>query len=334
MAKNSKLLISNSKDILENLLPVIVKKIESESNDVRFQSLKAFTDFITQYLCDEKIYNSEENNESTQCINELILKKLFPHYGLILSDADPMPLFGLKLLSVVVERNSAFVVILNKLKLIEILFQYFEVNHAKFNSFTVKIIRAIIHSREIELVDLMQMNIIDKMNGIFENVMKNNQEWCSDHLLEIINEILHMASEVKKKTDGKPGGSGAAASFENSVEPRKIDTQEVDQKEQQLPQLIYDSFLVNFEYFIVLLGASDVTIIDKAAMNILAFIHFSMIQGIQKNDLLIIKESHLQYILPAFKSEKTTICKNLIKSLYWALSLNKNALKPSPDNSK
>ena len=174
MAKNSKLLISNSKDILESLLPVIVKKIESDSNDVRFQSLKAFTDFITQYLCDEKIYNSEENNESTQCINELILKKLFPHYGLILSDADPMPLFGLKLLSVVVERNSAFVVILNKLKLIEILFQYFEVNHAKFNSFTVKIIRAIIHSREIELVDLMQMNIIDKMNGIFENVMKNN----------------------------------------------------------------------------------------------------------------------------------------------------------------
>ena len=65
MAKNSKLLISNSKDILENLLPVIVKKIESDSNDVRFQSLKAFTDFITQYLCDEKIYNSEENNEST-----------------------------------------------------------------------------------------------------------------------------------------------------------------------------------------------------------------------------------------------------------------------------
>lgn len=47
MAKNSKILMSNSKDILDHLLPVIVKKIESESADVRFQSLKAFTDFIT-----------------------------------------------------------------------------------------------------------------------------------------------------------------------------------------------------------------------------------------------------------------------------------------------
>ena len=161
--------------------------------------MKAFTDFITQYLCDDKIYNSEENNETTQCLNELILKKLFPHYGLILSDADPMPLFGLKLLSVVVERNSAFIVILNKLKLIEVIFQYFEVNHQKFNAFTIKIVRAIIQSREIELIELMQMNVVQKMNGIFENVMRNNQEWCTDNLLEIINEILHMASEIKKK---------------------------------------------------------------------------------------------------------------------------------------
>ena len=66
----------------------------------------------------------------------------------------------------------------------------------------------------------------------------------------------------------------------------------------------------------------------------MAFIHFSMIQGIVRNDLLIIKEEHLKYILPAFKTDKTTICKNLIKSLYWALSLNKNALRPrDPENS-
>ena len=57
--------------------------------------------------------------------------------------------------------------------------------------------------------------------------------------------------------------------------------------------MIYDSFLINFEYFIILLGASDVTIVDKAAGNILAFIHFSMIQGITKNDHLVIKEAHL-----------------------------------------
>lgn len=119
----------------------MIKKIESDSADVRFLSLKLFTDYITQYLCEEKIYNSEENNETTQAINELILKKLFGHYGIILTDKDPMPLFGLKLLSVIVERNNAFVTILKKLKLISILVDYFAVGHPKFNAFTVKIVK-------------------------------------------------------------------------------------------------------------------------------------------------------------------------------------------------
>ena len=43
----------------------------------------------------------------------------------------------------------------------------------------------------------------------------------------------------------------------------------------------------------------------------------------------------MSLILPAFKSDKTSISKNLIKSIYWALSLNKNALRPqNPENTK
>jgi hypothetical protein len=108
LAKHNKLLITHHKEVIDYLLPALVKKIESPSADVRFLALKLFTDYITQYLCEEKIYNSEETNDTTQAINELILKKLFTHYGKILSDKDPMPLFGLKLLSVIVERNPAY----------------------------------------------------------------------------------------------------------------------------------------------------------------------------------------------------------------------------------
>ena len=114
----------------------------------------------------------------------------------------------------------------------------------------------------------MKMNVVDKINGIFANVMKNNQERCSDHLLEIINELLHMASDIKKKEQ----------SLANEVD---------------MAQMIYDSFLVNFSNFMQLLGASDVAIVEKAASNILSFIHFSMIQGINKNENLTIKEQQL-----------------------------------------
>ena len=177
LAKHNRLLITRHKEIIESLLPVLVKKIDSPSADIRFLSLKLFTDYITQYLCEDKIYNSEENTDTTQAINEIILKKLFAHYGLILTDKDPMPLFGLKLLSVIVERNPAFVAVLKKLKLVGILMDYFAVGHAKFNTFTVKIVKQIVASRDLELAELCSppMNIIEKINGVMAtNVMGNN----------------------------------------------------------------------------------------------------------------------------------------------------------------
>ena len=43
------------------------------------------------------------------------------------------------------------------------------------------------------------MQIVQKINGIMAEVVKDNSEWCSDQLLVIMNEILHLAAELKKE---------------------------------------------------------------------------------------------------------------------------------------
>ena len=56
-------------------------------------------------------------------------------------------------------------------------------------------------SRDLELGELcaQPMGIVEKINAVMAtNVMGNNQEWCSDHLLEIMNEILHQAADLKQ----------------------------------------------------------------------------------------------------------------------------------------
>jgi len=60
----------------------------------------------------------------------------------------------------------------------------------------------------------------------------------------------------------------------------------------------------------------------------LAFIHFSMLQGIEKNhsELCLSEQQVQQFILPTFKLEKPNIAKNLLKSLYWALTLGQSKL--------
>jgi hypothetical protein len=42
----------------------------------------------------------------------------------------------------------------------------------------------------------------------------------------------------------------------------------------------------------------------------------------------------MEFILPAFKLNKQTIAKNLLKSLYWALTLGKNPLTLSAENAR
>lgn len=118
---------------------------------------------------------------------------------MILTEKENLPLLGLKLLAVIVERNQAFVLILKKLGLIPLLFEFFQVKHDKFNHSTLKIARAVVASREIELQELLDMGIVGKINGIMSEYMNKNPEWCSDHLLVIIHEMLFLASEHKKK---------------------------------------------------------------------------------------------------------------------------------------
>lgn len=101
--------------------------------------------------------------------------------------------------------------------------------HVKFNASTVKIIRSIVSSREIEIDELIEMQVIAKINGIMTDVVQNNAEWCSDHLLIIMNEILHLAAELKKEKPDSP-----------------------------TPQKVFDQLLVNFKFFSKLLKASDV----------------------------------------------------------------------------
>lgn len=204
MAKNTKLLNLHYKEIVEKLLPAIANQIDSQIPEVRFDALKAFSDYVTQFMCEEKIYQPLEDTESTQLLNELLLRKFLASYGTILTAQDPLPLLGLKLLSVIVERNPAFVLILKKLQLVQILFDYFQLGHVKFNAATLKIIRAIVASREIELEELLQLNVIEKINAIMAEFVNTNPEWCSDHLLVIMHEILHLAAELKKKNAESP----------------------------------------------------------------------------------------------------------------------------------
>jgi hypothetical protein len=54
------------------------------------------------------------------------------------------------------------------------LVEYFTVGHQRFNAFTVKIVKAIVATREVDLDELLKLQITDKINGIMTSVVTNN----------------------------------------------------------------------------------------------------------------------------------------------------------------
>ena len=94
------------------------------------------------------------------------MKSLFPKYGVILSDSDPVPLFGLKLLSIIIEKNPAFITILRNLNLVSVITNYFSVGHAKLNWYTIKIIKHLVESKSLSIEDLQSLEVPKRANEI------------------------------------------------------------------------------------------------------------------------------------------------------------------------
>lgn len=55
-------------------------------------------------------------------------KSLLPNLMTILQDKDPLPLYGLKLLSIIVEKNPSLIRQLKQINIVNLLFSYFERN--------------------------------------------------------------------------------------------------------------------------------------------------------------------------------------------------------------
>lgn len=195
-----KCLFDGNEPILQNLLPRLLNNLSHKSTNFRFLSLKIFADIATQYLSDSSIYDVSGGNAFSKELNKLILKKLFPKYASILEDQDPVPLFGLKLLSIIVERNSAFITILSDLNLVSTICEYFEEGHQRLNRYTIKIIKNIVESDTLTTDDIIELKIAEKANMIVVNMLKNKQDWCFELLLDIIYYLLKdTADKIQSK---------------------------------------------------------------------------------------------------------------------------------------
>jgi serine/threonine-protein kinase ULK4 len=265
-----KCLFEGHEPILQYLLPRLLSLLDHKSTNFRFLSLKIFADITTQYLSDTSIYDVSGGNTFSKGLNKLILKKLFPKYAGILEDQDPVPLFGLKLLSIIVERNSAFITILADLNLISVICDYFEDGHQRLNRYTIKIIKNIVESDTLEVDDINELKIAEKANSIIVSMLKKKQDWCFELLLDIIYYLLKdTADKVQSQNE------------ESSACNKLID-------------ILYKNFipcikLLSLEF--------ESIIVDRASQCLLTLLQLYAINSDSKKKQIYFIEEHMEYLL-------------------------------------
>jgi hypothetical protein len=225
ISSNQKILLQMSEPIIAVMLPVLLSKTKgSESTpttasaDIRFLSLKIFTDIVIQYLSDDSIYDpskdldtlsptttsssSDPTLTTTRSLSDLLQFHLFPRLLCLLQDSDPVPLFALKLLSSIVERNPPlFAKQMRKHDplLLPLIAENYQVGHPRLNRHTINILKSVIQSKELSLQEVQHFRLGEKTYLLLKNSqVKQMGEWCTETLLEVLQLMLQALMDVVK----------------------------------------------------------------------------------------------------------------------------------------
>jgi hypothetical protein len=126
----------------------------------------------------------------------------------LLQDADPVPLFALKLLSAIVERNPPlFTRQLRKQEplLLPLIAENYQVGHPRLNRHTINILKSLLASRELTTQEILQYRLAEKTNLLLKHSSKQTNtptstmgDWCTEILLEVLQLLLTWLMEVVK----------------------------------------------------------------------------------------------------------------------------------------
>ena len=234
---NQKTLYNYWIPVLQSVIPVLMNKLRSDSNDVKFLSLKIFTDITIQYINNDSIFdvskldaliddpnliNRIDGNwkRSTELMSEILVNGLLPNFKRILDDTDPIPLFGLKLLSALADRSWEFINTIEKSGMFPLIAEFYWMGHKRLNRHTIKIIKWFIESHETSLDSLYHYLIIDNTLTIIDNMLEQNQDWWFDLMTEALYSIIEKVSsyvELQENIDSDINLEKAIESLTGSV---------------------------------------------------------------------------------------------------------------------
>ena len=188
----------NSDLIINKIFTKLLSLTNKLNDEYRRFPLNICANILTVLLEDEKLYSSTtiEGGKTNQ-INSLIIT-ILPNIYSLLKNEDTVT-DSLAFLSLIIERNSAFIKFYRNAGIIDYIFVLMKDPNLYSNLNLIKILIKLIESSDTGFKDILELDLIDKVNYM---ISKDNLEEITvytEYVIEMLFDLLFKINETKRK---------------------------------------------------------------------------------------------------------------------------------------
>jgi serine/threonine-protein kinase ULK4 len=293
----------NSDLIINKIFTKLLSLTNKLNDEYRRFPLNICANILTVLLEDDKLYSSTTiEGGKTNKINSLIITILPDIYSLLKNEDTVID--SLAFLSLIIERNSAFIKFYRNVGIIDYIFILMKDPNLYSNLNLIKILIKLIESNDTGFKDILDLDLIDKVNYM---ISKDNLEEITvytEYVIEMLFDLLFKINETKRKFSSNYDKENFKKNFTDKIE----------------------KIAVNFKLCIKLLGCEHENIQELSCVNLIFMLQFFP-NGFNKyiNGNVKFTIEDIPDLLKGLDSSCKKIHKKMIKIFKWIIEYQDDA---------
>lgn len=196
-----KVLFADREQVSNHLLPCLLSlSVREQISDVRFSSLKLATDILVSLMAENNAQSGSASGLFQSTLPEPLAMVAMENLRTILRDVDPMPLYGLKLLYILLEENCTLMTQVSKFGLLPVLFSFLAVDHPHNNIYNVRMCRMACACQTVSVSELEALGAAPKAFSILRYAFQNQVEPFLEPVLDMLLALAKRESLGNKKS--------------------------------------------------------------------------------------------------------------------------------------
>lgn len=142
-----------------------------------------------------------------------MVKRLLPRFADVLADDDPIPVFAVRLLSFLSERNPVFVAALYRLNLVPVLVSFLAVSNTNNTIHSIRLVQRVFESPDVDRRYTLELGLCDRVVDVLAFCESRAVASFLEPLLDLCYSVLFHAHEIVRARGLRDADASACLAF-------------------------------------------------------------------------------------------------------------------------